>query len=223
MGSSLDLGKIARALSDRAKLFDGSVAKVGIPAGKTYPDGTSIGYIAAIQEYGADVPAHEVVAKNGKALAIPVGAYSRISDRQLVTGGAVYRKRAKIPAMKIPPRPFMRNTRTEKAAEWGREIAAGASAVAQRRLSLEGMLEAVGHSAAMDVVQTISNRVGPPLKPSTVEGRIRRAQRTNAKFGAKSVPVTISQPLNDTGALVAHISYGTGPSGAEFENGKTVK
>lgn len=210
MGTSLDMGKIARALSDRAKLLDGAVAKVGIPTGKTYPDGTSIAYVAAIQEFGADVPAHTVTAK-GRALAIPTK-----------DGGTVYRKTANIPAMTIPARPFMRLTRTFKARDWANEMAAGAEAVVQRRMSLEGMLDAVGHIAAMDVVYTISNRIDPPLKPSTVEGRIRRAQKANSKFGAKSVPVTISTPLNDSGALVAHISYGTGVAGADFTDGKPV-
>jgi hypothetical protein len=181
VGKSLDLGKIARALSDRAKLFEGTVVKVGIPAGKKYPDGTSIGYIAAIQEYGA-------------------------------------------PEVNIPPRPFMRLTRAAKAREWAKLMGEGAEAVVQERISLDGMLDAVGAVAAADIVQTIANRVAPPLAPSTIAARIRRAKRANPKwFGVKQMPVTISQPLNDTGALIAHIGYGTGTAGEEFEGGTAVK
>jgi hypothetical protein len=177
---SLDLGKIARALSDRAKLFEGSVVKVGIPAGKRYPDGTSIGYVAAIQEFGA-------------------------------------------PEVGIPARPFMRLTRAAKSRAWAKLMGEGAEAVVQQRVSLNGMLDAVGQVAAADVVQTISNRVPPPLAPATVAARIRRARKANSKFGAKSLPITISHPLIDTGALIAHVSYGTGAAGAEFENGTPVK
>jgi hypothetical protein len=177
---SLDLGKIARVLSDRAELFEGSVVKVGVPAGKTYPDGTSIPYVAAIQEYGA-------------------------------------------PDVNIPSRSFMRLTRAAKSREWAKSMAEGAEAVVQRRMSLDGMLDAVGAVAAADIVQTIANGLAPPLKPATVEARIARARKTNPKFGAKSLPITISQPLNDTGALIAHISYGTGPAGETFEGGKPVK
>jgi hypothetical protein len=177
---SLDLGKISRALSDRAKLFEGTVVKVGIPAGKTYPDGTSIAYVAAIQEYGA-------------------------------------------PEVNIPSRPFMRLTRAAKASEWAKLMAEGAEAVVQRRVSLDGMLDAVGQVAASNIVETIANRVAPPLKPATVAARIRRARQTNPRFGAKGLPVTISVPLNDTGALVAHIAYGTGPAGETFEGGKAIK
>jgi hypothetical protein len=180
VGKSLDYNKIARALSDRAKLFDGSVAKVGIPAGKTYPDGTSIAYVATIHEFGA-------------------------------------------PEVGIPARAPLRTTRNAKAAQWGKLLGEGAQAVAKRRISLDGMLDAVGQVAAADVVETIANRLSPPLKPATVEARIRRAQRTNPKFGAKSIPVTISVPLDDTGALVAHVAHGTGKSGETFEGGTPAK
>jgi hypothetical protein len=182
MAKSFDLGKIARALSDRAALFEGSVVRVGIPAGKKYPDkkGTSIGYIAAIQEYGA-------------------------------------------PEVSIPSRPFMRMTRAAKSREWAKLMGEGAQAVVQRRISLDGMLDAVGAVAAADVVQTIANRVPPPLAPATVAARIRRARKANPSFDSKGLPITISHPLIDTGALVAHVSYGTGMAGTEFENGKPVK
>lgn len=180
MQKSFDLGKIARALSDRARLFDGTVVKVGIPAGKTYPDGTSIGYVATIHEYGA-------------------------------------------PEVSIPSRPFMRMTRAAKSREWAKLMGEGAEAVVQRRVSLTGMLDAVGAVAAADVVQTIANRVPPPLAPATVAARIARATKANSSFGAKGIPITISTPLIDTGALIAHVSYGTGVAGEEFENGTPAK
>jgi hypothetical protein len=180
MGKSLDLGKIGRVLTERARMFQGTVAKVGIPAGKKYPDGTSIGYIAAIQEYGA-------------------------------------------PEANIPPRPFMRMTSASKSREWAKQLAEGARAVVQWRISLNGMLDAVGALAAADIVQTISNRVPPPLKPRTVAARIARARKTNPNFGKKGLPLTISTPLVDTGALVAHVSYGTGKAGDQFEGGQAVK
>lgn len=179
-GKSLDLGKISRVLSDRAKLFEGAVVKVGFPAGKTYPDGTSIPYVASIHEFGA-------------------------------------------PLVNIPPRSAMRLTRAAKAKEWGKLMGEGAEAVVERRISLDGMLDAVGSVAAADIVQTIANGVAPPLKPATVKARIRRAQKTNPKFGSKQLPLTISTPLIDEGILIANISYGTGRAGETFEGGKPVK
>src|ERR1035441_5755628 len=146
--NKLDYDKIAKALNDRAQLFKGAVVKVGIPAGKKYPNGTSIAYVGTIDEFGA-------------------------------------------PEVGIPQRSWLRSTRNAKRAAWTKDLAEGAQAVAQRRISLLGMLDAVGAAAAGDVVQTIAARIPPPLKPTTVEARIRRARKTNPKFGAKSLPVTI--------------------------------
>lgn len=176
--NKLDMAKIAAALSSRAKLFGGAVAKVGIPAGKTYPDGTSIAYVATIHEFGA-------------------------------------------PEVNIPQRSFLRSTRNAKRDEWGEQLAKGAQAVVRRRMGLNDILDAVGMMAAADVVQAIANRIPPPLKPATIAARVRRARKTNPSFGSKGIPNTLTVPLNDTGALVAHISYGVGPAGAEFSGGKT--
>jgi hypothetical protein len=50
---SLNLGKIKAALERVPNEFEGLVAQVGFPSGKNYPDGTSVAYVAAIQEFGA--------------------------------------------------------------------------------------------------------------------------------------------------------------------------
>ncbi len=49
----IDLGKINARLSRIPDEFKGKVAQVGIPAGLAYEDGTSVAYVAAIQEMGA--------------------------------------------------------------------------------------------------------------------------------------------------------------------------
>ena len=208
MGSSLNLSKIKEELARRASMLKGTVVKVGIPYGKHYPDGTSVAYVATIQEFGASIPAHEVHPKNAKLLAFPGK-----------DGKTVFAKKVTIPEVTIPPRPFMRMTRTAKQKEWANLLVEGSEAVMQRRISLYGMLDAVGQVAAMDIVQTIANRVPPPLAQSTIQGRIHRAQKANPRFGSKKMPVTLSQPLDDTGTLVASISYGTGKVGEDFDNG----
>lgn len=180
MAKSLDYAKIARAMADRAQQLNGAVVKVGIPAGKRYPDGTSIAYVATIHEFGA-------------------------------------------PEANIPMRSFMRSTRNKKRPEWARQLTEGSRAVLARQITLDDMLDAVGALAAGDMVQTIADRIPPPLAPSTVQARIRRARAANPKFGKRSLPVTISQPLNDTGTLIAHISYGTGQAGETFTGGKAIK
>lgn len=47
-----DTSKVHAALGRLPKQFSGKQAKIGWPEGKQYPDGTSVAYIAAIQNFG---------------------------------------------------------------------------------------------------------------------------------------------------------------------------
>lgn len=47
-----DTSKVEAALSRLPKQFEGVQAKIGWPAGKAYPDGTPVAYVAAIQNFG---------------------------------------------------------------------------------------------------------------------------------------------------------------------------
>lgn len=47
-----DTSKINAALSRLPKQFEGQQAKIGWPSEKEYPDGTSVAYVAAIQNFG---------------------------------------------------------------------------------------------------------------------------------------------------------------------------
>lgn len=50
---SLNLDKIKATLESAPKEFENLVAQVGFPSGVNYEDGTSVAYVAAIQEFGA--------------------------------------------------------------------------------------------------------------------------------------------------------------------------
>lgn len=49
----LNLEKVKAALERVPSEFDGLVAQIGFPSGISYEDGTSVAYVAAIQEFGA--------------------------------------------------------------------------------------------------------------------------------------------------------------------------
>ena len=49
----LNLDKIKIALERVPEEFEGMVAQIGFPSGANYEDGTSVAYVAAIQEFGA--------------------------------------------------------------------------------------------------------------------------------------------------------------------------
>jgi len=50
---AFNLDKITAKLSSIPAEFKNKVVQVGVPSGKEYPDGTSVGYVASIHEFGA--------------------------------------------------------------------------------------------------------------------------------------------------------------------------
>mgnify|MGYP000107747074 CR=1 FL=1 len=59
--SQLNLDKIKATLERVPEEFEGMVAQIGFPSGINYEDGTSVAYVAAIQEFGA--PAARIPAR----------------------------------------------------------------------------------------------------------------------------------------------------------------
>lgn len=121
------------------------------------------------------------------------------------------------PAVRIPPRPFFRPTIDEKRGEWVDSVAKGARAVAAGRMSASQVLEAVGQKAAGDVRYTISRVDSPALSPVTL--LLRKWRREGKKITGKTVGQAAaavaagadvsgvpSQPLNDTGLLLATLT-----------------
>ena len=51
--NQLNLDKIKATLERVPEEFEGMVAQIGFPSGINYEDGTSVAYVAAIQEFGA--------------------------------------------------------------------------------------------------------------------------------------------------------------------------
>jgi len=49
----LNLDKIMATLERVPEEFEGMVAQIGFPSGNNYKDGTSVAYVAAIQEFGS--------------------------------------------------------------------------------------------------------------------------------------------------------------------------
>lgn len=60
----LNLEKIKATFERVPEEFDGMVAQIGFPSGINYEDGTSVAYVAAIQEFGApavNIPARPFI------------------------------------------------------------------------------------------------------------------------------------------------------------------
>ncbi|HBD0337426.1 TPA: hypothetical protein KGE85_004950, partial [Escherichia coli] len=101
-----------------ANLSLGKKLKVGFLEGATYPDGTSVAYIAAVQEFGgrAVIPAREQTLHfryNEKT--------GETGHRFVKAGKGNFVQDVVIPehTVTIPPRPFFRKMIEHKSPEWG--------------------------------------------------------------------------------------------------------
>ncbi|HCR5812727.1 TPA: hypothetical protein OO304_003822 [Shigella flexneri] len=105
-----------------ANLSLGKKLKVGFLEGATYPDGTSVAYIAAVQEFGgrAVIPAREQTLHfryNEKT--------GETGHRFVKAGKGNFVQDVVIPehTVTIPPRPFFRKMIEHKSPEWGEKMA----------------------------------------------------------------------------------------------------
>ncbi|EAW4991494.1 hypothetical protein QDX92_003125 [Salmonella enterica] len=105
-----------------ADLSSGKKLKVGFLEGATYPDGTPVAYIAAINEFGgsAVIPAREQTLHfryNEKT--------GEIGHRFVKAGKGNFAQDVVIPehTVTIPPRPFFRKMIEHKSPEWGEKMA----------------------------------------------------------------------------------------------------
>ena len=184
-----DMGKMTKTPGPAMKAFnafvrgmDTNVAKVGFFPSAKYPDGTPIAYVAAIQEYG-------------------------------------------VPGRSLPARPFFRPTMDANENEWQRTFGILSTRVVQGLMTPKEALEAIGLKASGDVRYTIKQIQDPPLSKVTLLAR--KFKKQGGKLSGRIIAVLAAnvaenpnidvsgvsdKPLNDTGALLAHLTYVVEPS-----------
>lgn len=160
----------------------GHVAKVGFLDSAQYSTGVSIAYVAAIHEFGA-------------------------------------------PSAGIVPRSFMRPTMDAQKNSWKNLFAQGAKAIAKGNRTAKDVYDGVGLQASGDVRKAISTLTSPPLSKVTLLARKFKQEHgpdSITGFGQivgfmhdlkKNPDIDLSgvstKPLNDTGALLAHVTNTT--------------
>ena len=95
----------------------------------------------------------------------------------------------------VPPRPFLRPCCDENRGKWKQEMGNGVQAVLEGNVSAGQMTEMIGGMVAGDLQESISKVRTPPLSTATV------MLRNNRKGQASD------QPLNDTGYMIATVTY----------------
>jgi len=98
------------------------------------------------------------------------------------------------PAGGIPSRSFIRSTINEKkGSDWKKTMAGGGKAVVLGKLAPSDVLEMMALQAEGNIRKKITKITEPPLSERTLAGRRSRGNGS-------------TKPLNDTGAMLAHLT-----------------
>lgn len=161
--------KFQKAMDEmNRKLSTASRVMVGFFENATYPDGTPVAMVAAVQEYGAtiDIDAGETtvyrsIDKDGEFL--KGGKFVEKAKANFATTHTVPTHTVRIPA-----RPFFRNGIAKYSKEWPGLIA---RKLKQFDYDAQRTLEAVGDVVIGEFKQSIKDTNEPPLAPSTVRAK----------------------------------------------------
>jgi hypothetical protein len=160
------------------KLQQGGTLRVGFLENATYPDGTNVAEVAAVQEYGARINhpggTRYMIGADGMATFVKSDL---VGPTHGVTGQHV---------INVPARSFFRTMIAKKSPKWGEAL--GKVAVATD-YDVSKTLGQMGEGIKGQLQASIKAVTSPPLKPATVK----------AKGFAK--------PLVDTGHMQNSVDY----------------
>lgn len=187
---------IKRKLLEIAKrLGKGDLLKVGFLEGATYPDGTPVAQIAAVQEFGGeiDVPART------QDLNFKQKKNGDVGNRFVKKGKGDFVQIVTIPAHKIviPPRPFFRKMIWAQSKGWGALVSAS---LKDKNYDLDAAMAATGEIIKGQLQNSIRQLTDPALKKSTVR----------AKGSEK--------PLIETGHMLNTVDYEVTTNGSESDS-----
>lgn len=179
-------------LTTRVKELANKVAKAGWPKATFYEDGTSVAYIAAIQEFGVTI-SHPggtpyFVTSDGSAHFVKKGTAFSFGLPQTKPHEIV-----------IPPRPMLRPTVAKNKEDWRKLWESGARAILKGSATAQVVMEKVSAKAAGDIKKTIATLTSPPLAKSTIANR-RRQLTDNKTVGA------LDKPLVHHGIMIGAVS-----------------
>lgn len=178
--------KLASVLAEIAtNASKASSVNIGFLEGSTYPDGTSLPMVAAIQEYGGriEVPAHEVtvyrqVNKAGTAFN-KKGRFVKQEKSNFATTHTV-----EAHTIVLPPRPFFRLMIEQKSPEWPNTVA---DLLVENKYDAEKTLKKTGASIKGQLQQSIADFDSVPLSPKTIAAKGFAKQLIDSDHMKKSV------------------------------------
>lgn len=148
-----------------------------------YDDGTPIGGIAAVQNYGAKIP---VTDKLRGYFGANFNIHFKKSTQYLI----------------IPPTHFMENCVTKNTENWKAQIQKAWTSVFLGNIEPDNAMDNIGGIIASDIAQAIADVSGPPLSPITVRARLKtyKNQKVPEETG-------INKRLAGTGQMFNAVSH----------------
>ena len=176
---------------EKALKISGMKTSVGWFKGAKYQDGTSVAYVAMVQEYGTTFThpggTKYIIGEDGKAVFVKNSYQGKVAG---VT---------KPHQIVIPPRSFMRTTIAEKENEWAKLAKSGAKAMVAGNASPRQVMEGIGLAASGDIRKKISEISSPALKASTVANKKRKLAK-GKKVGS------LTKPLVETSLMLSSLT-----------------
>lgn len=158
--------------------------RVGFLEGATYPDGTPVPMVAAVQEFGGsmNIPArtqdlHFKMSKSGE-----------VGNRFVKADKSGFVQTVTIPAhtVTVPARPYFRTMLSEKAPQWGAQVG---KALKAANYDAGTTLGRMGELIKGELQGSIRDLTSPPLAASTVRAK------------------GFDKPLIDTGVMLNSVDY----------------
>ena len=151
-----------------------------------YKDGTSIGGIAAVQNYGTVI--HQAVTEKQRAFLHYIGIHLKKETTNLT--------------IVIPPTHFMENCQKKNTEKWKAEFVKAWGQIFAGNLDADKAMEMLGMMIEGDIAQAVADVSEPPLSPMTVKARL-------SKYLKQKVPedTGINKRLAGTGQMFNAVSH----------------
>lgn len=158
--------------------------KVGFLDGATYPDGTPVPMVAAVQEFGGSMN----IPERQQDLNFKVSKSGTIGNRFVKASKAGFTQTVTIPAhtVTIPPRPFFRPMLDAKSSAWGEQ---SGKALKGADYDTQVALGRMGELIKGQLQGSIRGLTSPADAPSTVRRK------------------GFSKPLIDSGTMLNSVDY----------------
>jgi len=167
-----------------ARVSSAQAVRIGFLEGATYPDGTPVPMVAAVQEFGGSMN----IPERTQDLHFKMSKSGEVGNRFVKADKSGFVQTVTIPAhtVTVPARPFFRTMLDTKAPDWGKKIG---KVLKASDYDAGTTLGRMGELIKGELQGSIRDLTSPPLAASTVREK------------------GFDKPLIDTGVMLNSVDY----------------